>query len=348
MSADRRRDDEHVRRGLTAWLRSQRPTFESPELGPIHRPAVGFSNETIFAQLRYASAGTPHEQELVLRLPPPGPGVFPEYDLVKQGRLQAALAATALSVVAPIGVEGDESWLGSPFILMPRIEGRVLSNDPSFLTGSWLDHEEPQAQRRVFDSFVSSLAEIHTLPWEELGLGFLSEQPGLVTELDRWESYANWAADGSPPGEIVDAYAWCRANRPDPEPEPTLVWGDPGFSNVLIGGSMDIVALLDWELATIAPPQLDLSWFSVFHSDAVIQAGTNLLGFPDTDHALDGYESFGGQPIGDSRWFDVFALARGASCLVRIQRLYLAQGMGPEEGVLRHPGFRDRIHALIG
>ena len=333
--------------GLVRWFGAHRPAMEDLTVGPITRPAIGFSSETIFTEIAFVRDGVAHAERIVLRLPPASEGVFPEYDLVKQARLQAVLADTEVPVPRPIGVETDESWIGTPFLVMPRVNGAILSNNPSFLRGSWLQERSLADQAAVHANFVDTLAAIHRLDWNGLGLGFLSERPGLTGELDRWESYLTWAAEGSPPQEVVDAYAWCRANPPEPEPPPSLVWGDPGFSNVLIGDSLSPAAVLDWELASLAPAEMDLAWFLAFHEDAELQAGAVMPGFPGREATIARYEEQLGRTLVDFRWFEVFAVARGASCLVRIQRLLLARDLASTEDVAQHPGFGEKLRGLM-
>jgi aminoglycoside phosphotransferase (APT) family kinase protein len=232
---------------------------------------------------------------------------------------------------------------------MPRIRGRILSNNPSYLEGSWLHETRTSAQAELHGQFVDMLADLHRLDWNSLGLGFLvpGGEPDLSAELDRWEEYLAWAADGSPPSVLADTFAWCRENRPNPEPAASVVWGDPGFSNVVFGNEQQPVALLDWELATIAPAEVDLAWFLAMHADAVSRAGADMPGFPERPATVARYEERLGRPIVKLPWFEVFSTACGASCLVRIQKLYVALGVADEEEVARHPGFGDRLTKLM-
>jgi aminoglycoside phosphotransferase (APT) family kinase protein len=343
------RDDESVRQGLERWLGCHRPDLERVAVAPLARAPVGFSSETLFASISFFRDGHPCEEELVARLPPAGDGIFPTYDLVKQARLQQTLNATEIPVAPPLGVETDPSWIGCPFMVMPRVSGRVLSNNPSYLEGGWLHHRTPLEQGRLHGDFLGVLAGIHKLDWTSLGLEFLvpEETPGLVRELEHWGEYLEWASDGTPPAELAEAFAWCREHQPDPEPDLGLVWGDPGFSNVIFGNGLAPAAILDWELATIGPAEMDLAWFIAFHDDAVQRSGSDMPGFPDRARTIAHYEQQLGRPVADFRWFEVFAILRGAACLVRMQKLFVARGVASEEEVAQHPGFGAKLRALM-
>ena len=268
---------------------------------------------------------------------------------MRQARLQEILATTEIPVARPLGVETDTSWIGCPFMLMPRVGGHVLSNNPSYLEGGWLHDRTASEQGRLHGDFLDVLAGMHKLDWRALGLEFLVPDgtPGLTRELQHWGGYLDWASDGSPPTELSEALAWCREYRPDPEPDLGLVWGDPGFSNVIFGEGLAPAAILDWELATIGPAEMDLAWFIAFHDDGVHRSGADMPGFPDRAATIARYEEQLGRGVSDFRWFEVFAILRGASCLVRMQKLFVARGLASEEEVAQHPGFGEKLRGLM-
>jgi len=126
MAIARQREPEAVRSGLTAWL--------GQPIGELTQPAAGgLSSETYLF-------GAADGEQLVARLAPSGDALFPVYDLEMQARIMQVLGANDL-VPVPRVVEyvADTGFLGSPFLVMERVEGRIPSDNPPFvISGVWI------------------------------------------------------------------------------------------------------------------------------------------------------------------------------------------------------------------
>lgn len=337
MGISEARDLEAVRDGFTRWLRARRPDAPDFRLAPIGQPSTGLSSETLLVDVDW-SPGTesdegPVRQSLVARLPPNGDGLFPVYDLAAQGQVQEIVAAAGLPAVVPLAVELDESWLGAPFLLMPRVDGRVVRNDKPFLRTGWLAESSATDQGRLHAGFLDLLAGIHRIDVHAATLDFL---PGaglapshstLAGELERWTRYLEWAADGDVPAVFTDAVRWCRRRLPDPEPPVSLLWGDVQLGNVLVGDDMTVTAVLDFEMASVGPAELDLAWYLVLHRMTVERCGGDLPGFPDRATTVAAYEFRLGRAVADLRWFEVFAALRSGAIMVRAARLLARLGI---------------------
>ncbi len=332
ISADR--DLEELRHGFTRWLGHRRQGAVA-QVAPIGKPATGLSSETLFLDVEWTepSAGGDVEREsLVARLPPNGDGLFPRYDLAAQARVQEVVTAAGLPAVVPLAVELDESWVGAPFLLMPRVDGRVVRADTPFLRTGWLAEAGAAGQARLHAGFLDLLAGIHRIDVSAGQCDFLpgSTAPGnavLAGELDRWDRYLVWAAEGDTPAVFSDAVAWCRRRVPDPEPPPSLLWGDVQLGNVLVADDMTVAAVLDFEMASVGPAELDLAWFSVLHRMTVERCGGDLPGFPDHAATVAAYETRLGRSVADLRWFEVFAALRSGAIMVRAARLLARLGV---------------------
>ena len=322
------RDLDALRIGLQRWFRRTLPDARDTIVAPLRRATSGFSSESIFVCVRGRLCGNEQEDRLVLRLPPAGEGIFPTYDLARQARVQSALSTTPLPVPRPVAVELDESWVGAPFLLMERAPGFTLPDRPSYVAAGRLVEAPAHVQARVQDEFVRVLGELHRLPWDELGLGVLTPQAerGLSHDLDRAERYLAWAADGDPPEILQDALGWCRDRLPDLELPLSLLWGDPRLGNVVFDDRLHQVALIDWEMASIGPAELDLSWFVALHDGSARTQGADLPGFAAHDAVIDAYGRWLGRPVHDYSWFEVLSLVRADSIHLRIRRLLLAAG----------------------
>ncbi len=343
------RDLDRVRRGFTNWLQAWRPDAERTSVAPIDKPATGLSSETLFLEVDWHVGGRDEHASLVARLPPHGDGLFPTYDIVTQGQLQRIVAGAGLPAVAPLAVEADERWVGAPFLLMPRVAGRVVRADIPYLRSGWLADATAEEQARLHAEFIRLLSSLHRLDWHALGCERLLGIPGdrrLRAEVDQWRAYLAWAGDGSVPGVYERAAAWCDAHVPDPEPASSLLWGDAQLGNVLVGDDMAVTAMLDFEMASIGPAELDLGWFRVLHRMTVARCGGDLPGFPDEADALAVYERQLGRPVDDLLWYEVFAALRSGAVMVRAARLLARLGVDDSWLTMGNPTI-DVLHELL-
>jgi aminoglycoside phosphotransferase (APT) family kinase protein len=364
MGISEQRDLDALRDGLTRWVRTWRPEMSDVRIAPLVQPATGLSSETIFVEADWRGPGRAAAGEhvsWVLRLPPQGEGLFPVYDLAMQGRLQRVLAAAGVAAVDPTAVEEDEGFVGAPFLLMPRVAGRVVRADKPYLRTGWLAEATPEGQAKLHGEVLDALAGIHRLDWESLGCRAIlasrtgrNSEPGggtgvdgrghgrgdgrgerwLAGEVEHWARYLAWAGEGSAPPVFSQAVEWCRANLPPDEPPASLLWGDVQLGNVLVGEDMGVSAVLDFEMASIGPAEVDLAWFVVLHEMAVDRCGGDLPGFPGRDATIAAYEARLGRPVTDLRWYEAFAALRSGAILVRAARL-LAR-LGVDDSWLTH------------
>ncbi|HUY21122.1 MAG TPA: phosphotransferase family protein [Acidimicrobiales bacterium] len=339
MGISQPRDLDALRHGLTRWLRSRRPDALDVRVAPLEQPATGLSSETLFLEVAWElgerAAPRLEHTSAVVRLPPNGDGLFPTYDLGMQGRLQAVLAGAGVPAVAPLAVEEDAGWVGAPFLLMPRVAGRVVQAEKPYLRTGWLAEATPAGQAKLHAQVVDVLARVHRLDPVALGCDAVlparsaggSGTGRLAGEVEHWAGYLAWAGEGSAPAVFEEGVRWCRAHLPRHEPPPSLLWGDVQLGNVLVGDDMDITAVLDFEMATIAPAEVDLAWFLVLHAMAVDRCRGDLPGFPGRDATVAAYEGRLGRPLADLRWYEAFAALRSGAILVRAARLLAQLGV---------------------
>ncbi len=316
-------------------------------MAPLAQPATGLSSETIFLEVDWehgdpAGGGAATHTSAVVRLPPDGDGLFPSYDLGAQGRLQHALAEAGVRAVAPLAVEEDPSWVGAPFLLMPRVAGRVVQAEQPYLRVGWLAEASPDDQRRLHGEVLDALASIHRLDWEAWDCpAILDGRVGggagggwLRHEVEHWGRYLGWASQGGAPPVLDEGLRWCREKVPPNPPPPSLLWGDVQLGNVLVGEDMDVAAVLDFEMASIGPAEVDLGWYLALHRMAVDRCHGDLPGFPDRDHTVAAYEERLGRPLDDLRWYEAFAALRSGAILVRAA--HLLSRLGVDDSWLTH------------
>lgn len=268
----------------------------------LEAPAGGYSNELYF--LDVAGEGK------VLRLGPSGPPLFPAYDLGMQVAVQEAAGAAGVPVVAPIELELDPSFLGRPFLVMPRIEGRHPGEAP--MLTDWILALPADDQRRMQGNILDALATIHRA----------APPPGLrpwADELAWWESYAVWACEErADPEALLQLFAQCRATEPASFPADGLLWGDVRMGNVVIADDLAVAAVLDWEMASVGPAEADLAWFTALHAMTLSFVGDDAPGFRSRDEVIAHHEAALGRKMQHMDWHEAFALCRAAAAQFRV------------------------------
>jgi aminoglycoside phosphotransferase (APT) family kinase protein len=308
-----------MREQLAAWLGEQAGSAVVVER--LAAPArSGHSHETLLCDARIGGEAV----ALVVRLEPAADPIFPDYDLATERRVLAALAEVdGVPVPRVRWFEDDPAVLGRRFFVMDRVEGEVPAEDPPFLLSGFL-HDAPAAEQAGAQAaVVEILAAIHRVDWQAAGLGPVLDRsrfgrPGLDQELGYWAAYLDWAAADGPLPRLAHVFDWCADHRPVPEPAPALCWGDARYGNIVFAG-LRPAAVLDWEMALLGPPELDLGWFCFLHDTALMWM-PDLAGFAGRDGVIDRYEAALGRPVEALRWYEVWAGLRAAAVQAQIVR----------------------------
>jgi aminoglycoside phosphotransferase (APT) family kinase protein len=316
------RDDAALQAGLARWVAAhpdvvaafggaEGSTPDAPGLVALSRASGGQANETILVDLGSSHPG------MVVRLPPLEP-TFPDYDLSPQALVQNAVAASGVPAPAPAVIVSDAEWIGSPFLAMPRVRGDVPGPAPFF--DPYVRDAGPALQRVMHDQLVDTVADIHGVEWETACLGSALSGPRLQDALARWVAYVDWAAEGDPLPALAQALDWCGRHVP-PEREAVLLWGDVRMGNLVFDPDRRVTAVLDWDLASLGPREMDLGWY--FGLEFMMEAlfGGRLPGFPGPAEALERYERRSGYEVRDLAWHEVFALVRALAINDRHQRI---------------------------
>jgi aminoglycoside phosphotransferase (APT) family kinase protein len=238
MPAPKERDLEQTRKQLEDWLATKLPDATGISVGELSGPSTsGFSSDTLIFDARWTENGTPVERGLVARLKPGGMTVFPEYDIAKQFHIQQTLAATDVPVVPMHWLEEDEAFLGSPFYVMGRVDGRIPTDNPPYHQGGWLLEATPAEREALWWNGIDALAAIHSLDWRAAGLDFL-ERPGATpqeAQLREYEHMHRWMG-GRPKKLIERGLAWARENAPRDDEPVVVSWGDSRIGNMIFQG----------------------------------------------------------------------------------------------------------------
>jgi aminoglycoside phosphotransferase (APT) family kinase protein len=232
---------------VDAWLRTAGvPELDDGTLPEVRQFAGGASNLTYL--LRYP------RRELVLRRPPAGTKATSAHDMAREHRIQAALKPVFPYVPAMVAFCGDVGVIGGDFYVMERVEGVIPRAQMPREIGT-----EEGLMRALGERFVDLLAELHAVDQDAAGLGELSRGPGYVRrQVEGWsERYRRAKTWNVPSFERV--MRWLDAQQPG-DVGACVIHNDFRLDNLVLDveDPLRVRAVLDWELATIGDPLMDL------------------------------------------------------------------------------------------
>jgi aminoglycoside phosphotransferase (APT) family kinase protein len=247
---------------------------------------------------------------VVLRRPPRGPLPPSAHDVLREARLLRALEPTGVRAPRVLAVCDDPGVIGAPFYVMERVDGHVITDSiPAPL-------DTPAERERMAYELIDALVEMHAVDWTSLPLegfgkptGYLERQ--LRRFLGLWEH--NRTRDLP---EVEQVGSWLREHMPQSGPA-TIVHGDYRLGNTIIGAGSpaSLVAILDWEMATIGDPLADVGYTMIHWIEAGDDTGsfsfntvTALPGFPTRAQMVARYEQRSGRSVQDLNWYVTLAL----------------------------------------
>jgi aminoglycoside phosphotransferase (APT) family kinase protein len=348
-----KRDSDATRQVLEAWLDS-RLSVSGVTVSDLSVPKAGFSNETIFGRAQWSdSHGTAHDRGFVLRIEPSTHQLFVEPDAIRQARVMEHLAG---HVPAPTIwlTEPDATVLGAPFFLMDRVDGRIPSDVPSWHRKGWATELSAAQRAELYNNALDTLAALHQVDWRK-EMGFL-EPAGEGTALDKYlahvERWYRWCEPVRRFGtDVIDAaLSYLSDNRPDTGAA-ALVWGDARPGNIIFANDLSVAAMLDWEGATVGPPEIDVGWwimFEEFLSEA--QGAVRLEGIASQEGIIARYQERSGHSLESITYYQILAGLVFALINSRLADLLIRQGTDPDfaaEFVTRVTGMTGRWLAEV-
>ena len=329
---------------LTRWLATKSPAGSGPEVFDVQAPASnGFSNETILCRTREPGG---EEHRLVVRVAPTKHLLFMDAEFSTQYRVMRALADGAAGVpLPPLGrYEDDPSWLGVPFFTMEHVEGLVPSDNIPYTLEGWVIEATPREQERMWWSGIEAMAAVHRIDWRALGLGWLDRpargRPGMEQQLSYYRDFLDWSTGGVRVPLLESVWQWLLDHRPEETGDVVLSWGDSRIGNI-IWSDFEARAVLDWEMAALAQPELDLGWWLYFDrqfSEGLRSLGIEVprpAGFPSHEETVARYSELVGRPLGDLFYYEVFSGFRFAVVMYRLAHLLAESDAVSQEG--NHP-----------
>nr|WP_090281549.1 phosphotransferase family protein [Mycolicibacterium komanii]CRL78105.1 putative aminoglycoside phosphotransferase [Mycolicibacterium komanii] len=306
---------------MSRWLSTVLPGGATPEITVESGvDANGMSSETIILTGRWTADGQPQEQKWVARVAPTTEDVpvFSAYRMDHQfDVIRLVQEKTDVPVPQVRWLETSGDVLGTPFFLMDYVDGRVPPDVmPYTFGGNWFADSPAEQRRELQDATVGVIATLHSIPEPEKVFGFLddgSDRNALRRNLNWLQDWYRFAVPDIGRSSLVErALDWLEANWPADAAanDPVLVWGDSRVGNVLYSGYQP-VAVLDWEMATLGPREMDAAWMIFAHNVFQELAGlAGLPGLPDfmrEEDVKQTYTALTGVELGDLHWFYVYS-----------------------------------------
>ena len=326
-----REEDRFDVSAMHTWLLQHIDEVDEPEVLQFRS---GASNLTYL--LKYP------DRELVLRRPPVGTKAVSAHDMKREYLIQSRLQPVYPLVPAMIALCEDHSIMGSDFYVMERVVGEIFRRDIS-------DEITPQNTEVMADSLISGLVDLHKV--DASILSELNKGSGYVhRQVEGWSKrYRNALTDDVPDGEKV--MAWLDENKPE-DVDSCIIHGDWRIDNVVFDlEDARIAGVLDWELATVGDPLMDLGSALAYWVDrddepafaSLRRQPSHLPGMPTREEFVARYLQLSGRRCDDFTFYEVFGLFRLAVIIQQIWARYRA-------GQTTNPafaGFGDAVNTLI-
>lgn len=314
-----RAEDQFDVSGLDGWLRAHVDGLP-PGLPKVSQYAKGASNRTYL--LSYG------EKKYVMRRPPLGDKAKSAHNMAREYRIQDALAQAGVAVPKMLGLCEDLSVIGQEFYVMAHIEGLILRANPP----KGLDLNQQRAHA-LCESAIDQLIKLHSSPIQGTALSTIGKGEGYNRRQidgwrDRFQKAKTWNVQSA-----RSVMAWLDERCPD-EVSLCVIHGDFRLDNLVLKPNLhdvnepvEIRAILDWELATIGDPLMDLGnsmayWVQAdddFYFKGFRRQPTHLDGMWTREQVVDHYCAERGLSTDQWPFYEVYGLFRLA---VIVQQIY--------------------------
>ena len=263
-------------------------------------------------------------REMVLRRPPFGTKAKTAHDMGREYRMLKALRPVFPYCPEPLAYTEDPSVMGCPFYVMEKIGGIILRKDlPPGLDLT------PKQVRTLFENLMKVHYELHSVDYRSVGLADFGKPEGYTRrQVEGWIGrYRNARTPDAP--DFEEGMAWLMEHMPPDAGRAAVIHNDFRLDNCVIDAKdpLRVIGVLDWEMATIGDPFMDLGSSLPYYVQAddpseflvMRQAPTDIPGAPTRRDVIRMYEEISGQRIDNVEFYYVFGLFRLA---VIAQQIY--------------------------
>lgn len=279
-------------------------------------------------------------RELVLRRPPVGANIKSGHDMQREYQVLKVLKPVYTKVPNPVLYCGDASIIGAPFYIMERVRGIILRNQaPREIT------LYPSTMQNLSEKLIDNLVTIHAIDVSRPEIAGLGKPEGYVQrQVEGWaKRYHNSQTSDIP--EMESIASWLIANRP-PEQYVSLIHNDYKYDNVVFDSDLyQILAVLDWEMATLGDPLMDLGttlgyWIEASDPKPLHMFGlTTLPGNLNRQQIAERYAQKSGRELKNVVFYYVFGLFKIG---VIVQQIYFRY----QQGLTQDERFASLVHVL--
>jgi aminoglycoside phosphotransferase (APT) family kinase protein len=251
------------------------------------------------------------DRQVIVRRPPPPPTPPGANDMLREAKILTALAHTAVPVPNVLTTSEAGEVLDVAFYVMSYVPGPIVT------TATPAPFAAPDARDEVGKGLIDTLADLHAVDWRNAGLGDLGRPEGFNDRHLRRLARLVADDDGDPPPRFAPAYRWLSDNVPT-ESGASIVHCDYRIGNVVLGVDRPgrVAAVLDWELATLGDPLLDVGYFLATipqpgrPMNPTAELGLAMLedGYPTRTQLADRYAARTGRNLSDISWYTSLAL----------------------------------------
>ncbi len=276
--------------------------------GPTEYSAIGGGHSNLTFQLERAGA------RIVLRRPPRGKIAPSTHDVLREARILQALSGTPVEVPQILATCSDPAVLGCPFYVMGFLDGHILGEDPL------PRYDRAGAEAVIGHQLIDALVDLHSLDVSDPSLAGIGRPDGyLQRQIRRFRKLLEEGSTRSLP-DLDHIADWLEAKRPT-HSDQALVHGDYRLGNVMFDGDAPrLIAILDWEMATLGDPLADLGYCTAAWAEPDDEPNplldlsriTREPGFASRKELVDRYVEKRGSPVDDLLWYQVLAVWKAA------------------------------------
>jgi aminoglycoside phosphotransferase (APT) family kinase protein len=239
-----------------------------------------------------------------LRLPPPNVKLEGTADVLRQVTVLNALDGTDVPHCSVVWSGDDPQWFGTPFFVLPRLEGDVFR-------GEWLQRFTAEQRREVARAAMTGIAGLHRI--DPAKCSYLGEPWGFEFDVTRWDRFYERAADQHLLALQPRVRELLLAKAPH-DAHIGVYHGDFQWGNVFVSPEGRLLAIIDWELTGIGATLNDVGWICAFNDPEAWAhpgaAGDGLMPHADELEAM--YTEAWGEPLRDLAWFKALAVYKFA------------------------------------
>ena len=354
------RDRDTLRTDLQRWLATRLGDAANVEITSFEAPeSNGMSSETILFDAIWTEGGERASHRLVMRLAPPDDAfpVFETYDLTTQFHTMRLIAEhTDIPVPEVLWDEPSSDALGAPFFVMRRVDGDVPPDNQPYTFGSWVTEATDDERATLVRSSIEVLAKLREIadPTDTFSL-LASSIPGDASPLRKHVAAAkrwlDWSTDGEGSPLIEQCFEWLEEHWPANESPTVVSWGDSRIGNTMYRDFRP-VAVLDWEMASLAPAEIDLAWFIFLHrffDDITTMMGMEgMPTFIERNAVERMYAEISGYEPQDMDWYLMYAATRHGIVFTRTGRWAVHFGeqempADPDDLIMHAPTLRAML-----